>query len=321
MKFSLHPVTSDMGPFQVLRRSADAIRAAGHSVVEHADQPPRRKGADCWIVHQSFAAPMFLDPLPDRSVILMERIDSAQLWSREQAEHPSVLACPKPAALPVEMLLRDDYRNHETTLVGDKSMRGLGLLSKAAAEKVCPGPHYGQYDRIGRFEGQDPNMHGERDIDVFFAGSTSIYQDTINAHRAACCASINFLGDEYAVKCVPSKSLHRHDYDALTRRSRVVVSPWGNGELCHRDFDAMWCGAVLVKPMSDHLRTDPLMFKDGITYFACKPDWSDLREVVANVIGGWGELLSMREANYGRVKAAYRPEYVAAWLDRLVRNN
>ena len=41
------------------------------------------------------------------------------------------------------------------------------------------------------------------------------------------------------------------------RQSKIVVSPFGFGEMCHRDFEAWGCGAVLLKPRVDHLRTLP----------------------------------------------------------------
>lgn len=319
MKIALHPVNSDLGPFQVLRRCAGAIRAAGYKLDEFADQPPGRSGADISIVHQKYATPSILDGMPDSSVILMERIDSAQLWTRDAAEHPAVFACAKPAALP-NALLREPYaRYHEYQLVGEAANSCLAPLSDEAATKVVPGPHYGQYDRIGRFGDNLPDFDEDRPLDLFFAGSVEIYQPTITQHRRRCCAEAQLLGNQFRVHVVDSKSLAREKYDSLTRLAKAVVSPWGNGELCHRDFDAMWCGAVVIKPASDHLRTDPMLFKDGVTYFACRPDFSDLREVMQRVTDEWDGLRTMRAANYGRVHAAYRPEYTAAWLQRTIQ--
>jgi len=318
MRIALHPKSDDLGPFQVLRRCKGAIEAAGHNVVEHADQSPRPKGADVWIVHQSFATREVLDNLPDQSVILMERIDSAQLWSREQAAHPAVFACPKPAALPVSRLRSEYHRDHESLLDAENASGGLSEISEETAEKVCAGPHYGQYNRIGRFGEQGPGLDAKRPLDLFFAGSIDIYNETISNHRKACCIESEKLGDEFNVKVVHGKDLPRQQYDEHTRQAKVVVSPWGNGELCHRDFDAMWCGAVVVKPFSDYLRTDPVMFRDGHSYFSCKPDWSDLREVVRHIVQNWDALRDMRTLNYAKVHAAFRPEYTAAWLNRLL---
>lgn len=319
MRVALHPVNSDLGPFQVLRRCAGAIRAAGFRLDEFADQPPGGARADVSIIHQKWATNSILDGMPENSVILMERIDSAQLWTRQAAEHPAVFACSKVAALPPARMGEPYARDHEYTLVGDAANGCLAPLSGEAMEKVIPGPHYGQYDRIGRFGDVAPDLDEDRPLDLFFAGSVNIYQGAITQHRMRCCAAANMIGDEFRVHIVDSKSLPREKYDSMTRLAKAVVSPWGNGELCHRDFDAMWCGAVLIKPYSDHLRTDPVMFRNGVTYFACKPDFSDLREVMRKVSDNWDGLRSMRAANYGRVHAAFRPEYTAAWLTRTIQ--
>ena len=319
MRIALHPVSNDLGPFQVLRRCAGAIRAAGYRLDEFADQPPGGARADVSIIHQKFATPSILDGMPENSVILMERIDSAQLWTRQAAEHPSVFACSKVAALPEDRLQCRYARDHEYTLMGEAANACLGPLSTDAARKVIPGPHYGQYNRIGRFGDNAPDLDDDRPLDLFFAGSVNVYQQSITQHRQRCCAQANMLGNEFKVHVVDSKSLPREKYDSLTRLTKAVVSPWGNGELCHRDFDAMWCGAVVIKPYSDYLRTDPLMFKNGVTYFACKPDFSDLRAVLRRVVDTWDSLRSMRAANYGRVHAAYRPDYTAAWLKRTIQ--
>src|SRR5690606_40487329 len=50
------------------------------------------------------------------------------------------------------------------------------------------------------------------------------------------------------------------------------------GEVCHRDFEAMAAGAVLVKPDSSHIRTNPEIYIPGQTYVPCKPDWSRSEE-------------------------------------------
>lgn len=319
MRIALHPVSNDLGPFQVLRRCAGAIRAAGFRLDEFADQPPGGVRADVSVIHQKYATNSILDGMPENSVVLMERIDSAQLWSRQAAEHPAVFACAKVAALPGDKLVEPYARYHEYELVGDVASSNLSPLSDQAVAKVLPGPHYGQYDRIGRFGECGPDLDDDRPLDLFFAGSVDIYQTTIAAHRRTCVRAAESLSNQFYVHVVGSKSLPREKYDSLTRLAKAVVSPWGNGELCHRDFDAMWCGAVLIKPYSDHLRTDPLMFKNGVTYFACKPDFSDLREVMQNISDRWDDLRPMRAANYGRVHAAFRPEYTAAWMQRAIQ--
>ncbi|MEM6681002.1 MAG: glycosyltransferase [Pseudomonadota bacterium] len=67
-------------------------------------------------------------------------------------------------------------------------------------------------------------------------------------------------------------------------RSKLCFSPFGYGELCWRDIEAMACGAVVVKPDMSHLRTEPDLFRDGETYIACRWDFADLEDKVRGIL-------------------------------------
>ena len=67
-------------------------------------------------------------------------------------------------------------------------------------------------------------------------------------------------------------------YNRETACSRIVLSPFGWGELCLRDFEAVRSGALLLKPDMSHLETWPDIFTDGLTCAAFKWDGSDVVE-------------------------------------------
>ena len=48
--------------------------------------------------------------------------------------------------------------------------------------------------------------------------------------------------------------------------SRITLSPFGWGELCLRDFEAVRAGSLLLKPDMSHLETWPDVFSPGETY-------------------------------------------------------
>ncbi len=85
---------------------------------------------------------------------------------------------------------------------------------------------------------------------------------------------------------------HRLSTDKLSRRaylaemctSRAVVSPFGFGEISLKDFEAMLCGAALVKPSMAHLETWPDLFRDGETMAAHRWDLDDLEAVIEEVL-------------------------------------
>jgi hypothetical protein len=63
-------------------------------------------------------------------------------------------------------------------------------------------------------------------------------------------------------------------------RSKLCFSPFGYGEICWRDIEAMLCGAVLLKPDMSHLRTEPDLYRDDETYVALRWDFADLEDKV-----------------------------------------
>ena len=60
--------------------------------------------------------------------------------------------------------------------------------------------------------------------------------------------------------------------------SKVCISPFGYGEICWRDFEAVLCGCLLVKPDMTHVETAPDVFVPYETYVPVKWDYSDLAE-------------------------------------------
>jgi len=58
----------------------------------------------------------------------------------------------------------------------------------------------------------------------------------------------------------------QRQYNSELIRSKAVLSPFGWGELCFRDFEAVLSGSLLLKPDMSHLETWPDVFIDGETY-------------------------------------------------------
>jgi Glycosyl transferases group 1 len=80
---------------------------------------------------------------------------------------------------------------------------------------------------------------------------------------------------------LPDQRVSQQQYYQEMRSSRICISPFGYGELCWRDFEAILMGCMLVKPDMSHLRTQPNIFIPGETYAPVRWDLSDLREVCA----------------------------------------
>ncbi len=68
-------------------------------------------------------------------------------------------------------------------------------------------------------------------------------------------------------------------------RTRVVVSPFGWGEINLRDYEACIAGAAIVKPDMSHLETWPDLFVAGETYLPYRWDFDDLADVTGRALG------------------------------------
>ncbi|QDU89344.1 hypothetical protein Pla175_27330 [Pirellulimonas nuda] len=60
------------------------------------------------------------------------------------------------------------------------------------------------------------------------------------------------------------------------RASKMCFSPFGYGEVCWRDFEAVLCGAMLLKPDMSHIETNPNIYLPYETYVPVRWDLEDL---------------------------------------------
>jgi hypothetical protein len=74
-------------------------------------------------------------------------------------------------------------------------------------------------------------------------------------------------------------------YNAELSRSKIVLSPFGWGELCLRDFEAVRAGSLLLKPGMEHLETWPDIFRPHETYVPFSWDADDLLEKTGEYLG------------------------------------
>ncbi len=93
---------------------------------------------------------------------------------------------------------------------------------------------------------------------------------SVNYQRELILEKVNGL-PEFLVGRVPQKQ-----YNAEILRSRIILSPFGWGELCKRDFEAVYNRSLLLKPDMSHLETWPDVFVPGETYLPFDWDASDL---------------------------------------------
>lgn len=120
-------------------------------------------------------------------------------------------------------------------------------------------------------------LPAEKKIDCAFRGSVKI--NTITGYmRRDASAHLENLSRQFNIR-VSASHLPLDEYYTELMESRICVSPFGFGELCWRDFEAVLCRSLLIKPDMGHIETSPNIFRPHVTYIPVKWDLSDLEEV------------------------------------------
>ena len=107
------------------------------------------------------------------------------------------------------------------------------------------------------------------------------------AHRKGLWNKLTNFKDKYSML---TQKMEFKTYIEKLKQSKICLSPFGQGELCFRDFEAMLFGTILLKPDQSRIKTTPNMFIEGETYVGCNHDWSNLEEKIDFVLNNFNEL-------------------------------
>ena len=121
-----------------------------------------------------------------------------------------------------------------------------------------------------------PKGHGDpgtdRSLDVVCRIGTGYHRETVAWQRKAISQKLS--------KWLSTEKLSRRAYLEEMRRAKIVVSPFGLGEITLRDFEIFMAGALAVKPSMAHMETWPDLFRDDETIVAHDWDLEDLEETI-----------------------------------------
>ncbi|OGV50003.1 MAG: hypothetical protein A2017_08585 [Lentisphaerae bacterium GWF2_44_16] len=99
---------------------------------------------------------------------------------------------------------------------------------------------------------------------------------SVVAHRRAIGEIMKEMGVEYGKISLP-------EYFHELENSQSAIGPFGVGEITLRDYEIIICGAALLKPDMEHLRTWPELFAPGRTYIPFRWDLSDLKDKIKSL--------------------------------------
>jgi len=107
----------------------------------------------------------------------------------------------------------------------------------------------------------------------------SVKSDWVDPLRLPVQTELESIRDDFNV-LTPANNVSQRVYNSEMLTSRICVSPFGYGEVCWRDFEAILAGCVLVKPDMSHVETYPDVFIPEVTYVPVDWDYANLAPVI-----------------------------------------
>ncbi len=186
-------------------------------------------------------------------------------------------------------------------------LHGADVGSKAPegyAQRIVTGPFLNMTRKL-EYELLKPRMWPffpwQRTIDIVCHVSTGARNDPsyYRFHRLEAVAAIRALKDELVVRTSAEhdgeRTVTRQEYLRDMRAARIVVSPFGWGEVSTRDYECAAFGNLLMRPNVDHVSVLPDIFVPGKTYVPLNWDFSDLPEKARYYLAHWQEAESIIE--------------------------
>jgi hypothetical protein len=124
----------------------------------------------------------------------------------------------------------------------------------------------------------------EKEIDVFCRLSlgTNTKKKWYCEYRIAAIEALKPLEADYKLavsgRFIEDGLVSSRQYLQEIKSSRIVFSPFGWGENCWRDFEAICYDCLLIKPSMSHIDTQPNIFIPEETYIPVRWDFADLED-------------------------------------------
>ena len=258
---------------------------------------------DVFLVHSDLMGEENKDFLLDKNnpYIFMERIDCASLGRgyRDQLFRDNCLGVVKNTVFRDKSLYNKALQNnrYHTRLFAEKIHSPLIDLTKQTPlgitelDKIrTTGNTFGLYTQLKQAADTRVDFTLKRDIDISFFGTTEYANALVQKHRLDCIAQLKTLKSSFSLNRIYGKD--RYIKELLN--SKIVVSPWGYGEACFRDFEALYLGCVLLKPKTSYVTGAQDIYINNKYYVECEIDFSDLHEKVDMILQNWDNFMDMR---------------------------
>ena len=143
-----------------------------------------------------------------------------------------------------------------------------------------------------------------RRTELFYAGTMEYKQQFVKYHRYLAGMAIERL--EKVVRLIGyGRVFDKKDFQNALQQAKIFLSPYGLGEFSWKDYEAIFAGCVLIKPTASFVTTYKFdIYQKGLCCIECKPDFSDLKDIVDDVLA--------RESHYEQFAEEARQSLLAA---------
>jgi len=230
--------------------------------------------------------------LKNKRYVIVELNDAATCLIRE-LKHLSCAAVLKPTVLARSGMHAGPLingRQHFTELnrvhkLFPAAETNMSPIDPKLFRKVyCILPHLKRF--ISKMESVEPVPLHDRVIDVSFLGTINYgagYGQLITQNRQLLIDTLQRMSP--ALRTFTSRRKLGYDaYLANITNSKMFVSPYGWGEFSHKDFEVALLGGVLIKPLCGNFKCYPNIYEPDVTCVSCALDYSDLEEIVTNLL-------------------------------------
>ena len=121
-----------------------------------------------------------------------------------------------------------------------------------------------------------------KDLDLQYRGSS--FSPICGYQRQYCKEKV--ANNRTITHSDPYTRIPHDEYEREGKRAKAILSPFGWGEVCGRDFEAFVYGAIMIKMSMSHCYTFPDAYQENLTYVPVKWDFSDLDEVMEGIPQG-----------------------------------
>lgn len=176
---------------------------------------------------------------------------------------------------------------------------------------------YTTWNTPGRFN-SSAETYANKTIDVF-----AIFQ-AVHKGRKFYNQEIGKYYTEHRSKCweelhkarrnIISGTIDASLSDQLQKLSKITISPFGMGEFCYRDYEAILNLSLVIKPDVQHVKTLINYFEPYKNYIPCKSDYSDVNEKIDLVLSNEDLRRDVVTYAYNSFYEKYKKENVVKYL-------